>query len=62
MKFKLEIEMDNAAFDGGANWEVGAILHELARNIEDSGDLRVGERISVRDSNGNTVGQAKVTR
>jgi hypothetical protein len=63
MKFKLEIEMDNAAFEESQrNGEVAEILRELAVDIEDGAELRAGRTISVRDSNGNPVGQAKVTR
>jgi hypothetical protein len=61
MKLKIEIEMENAAFDGDeAGPEASRILTELAerlnfRNLEDvEGNLR--------DVNGNKVGKVMVCR
>lgn len=54
MKFTLEIECDNAAFDGGRKHEVARILKELAKRI---GEVKPDTRL--RDINGNTVGFAR---
>jgi hypothetical protein len=58
MKIHIEIETDNAAFEGGnAGREVSRILRELATKLEDW----PGENewaIGLRDFNGNKVGQA----
>jgi len=58
MKFKLEIKMDNAAFEDGADgmFEIARILADLAA------DLRNGSAAStVMDANGNSVGRYIVT-
>ena len=54
MKFKLEIAMDNAAFDDPG--ELPRILHELADRIRKNPEV---DDYSVRDVNGNTVGQGR---
>ncbi len=53
MKLKLEIEMDNAAFDdgNGGNSEAARILREAADRIESGND-----NTGLLDSNGNRVG------
>lgn len=61
MKLKLEIKMDNAAFEENAGSEVARILRQIADEV-DCRDLLPGEEIRLRDINGNTVGQAKITR
>jgi len=68
MKLKIEIQMDNAAFespgetarfrDGG---EVARILSRLAGNLRDR-TIEPGEIENLHDVNGNHVGQARVTR
>lgn len=67
MKLKLEISLDNAAFEveglklhrsGG---EAAAILRAVADKM-DHDTLAVGFTTTARDSNGNAVGRAKVTR
>ena len=56
----IKIKMDNAAFDhNGA--EVSRILLNLSDSIVDFDDLRFLAE-PLLDSNGNTVGEAKVTR
>jgi hypothetical protein len=60
MRFKIEIEMDNAAFEHRGN-EVARILGELSNLIEDD-DLNPNDGGTVRDSNGNTVGSWIVKR
>ena len=64
MKLKIEIMMDNAAFqeaDDGA--EAARILSELAEDIG-NGTMGIspGASMQLRDINGNRVGEAKVTR
>lgn len=53
MKFKLEINCDNAAFEGDPSYEVRRILEELVHNMEDVCEHKL------RDINGNIVGFAK---
>ncbi len=54
MKFSLEIECDNAAFEDEPATEIGRILREAAKRVED-GNID----FPLRDINGNTVGHAK---
>lgn len=67
MKFKLEIECDNAAFkavdeydnDAGAcGEELGNILYKFSRKLAFASP---GDEWSLFDHNGNRVGKAKVT-
>lgn len=60
MKLKIEIQMDNAAFEPDYVEEVQSILEDLCERLpyplkETNGDL------NLRDTNGNTVGKAAVT-
>lgn len=69
MKLKVEIKMDNAAFeargDAPSRWrdgrEAARILRDLAGRISLQ-TLEAGDIESLRDINGNKVGEAKVTR
>lgn len=68
MKLKIEIKMDNAAFEAAEEtsrfrngWEPARILTDLADEIRD-GALESGEIWNLRDINGNHVGQARITR
>lgn len=68
MKLKITITMDNAAFEAAVEtkrsrngWEPAQILTDLADEMRD-GPLEAGQTFSLRDSNGNKVGEAKVTR
>ena len=57
MKAKIEVQMDNAAFDGpNCELELAGILRDLAKHVE-AGDR---ERV-LMDSNGNRVGSFKIT-
>ena len=61
---KITIKMDNAAFDPEGP-EVARILRKLANLLAREWDGRHigdGEQELLRDLNGNTVGEAKVTR
>lgn len=61
MKFVVDIECDNAAFDGpGESHETARILRELAMDLERYPDLPRGRPIQLHDINGKTVGRAKV--
>ena len=56
----IEIELENAAFEGDPATELVRILKELAKNIENG---RVSVSIGstkIRDVNGNTVGKMTV--
>jgi len=55
---RITIKMDNAAFEDEPWCEVATILQHYVKGLEEGGDLQ--KRIF--DSNGNTVGEAKVTR
>ena len=56
MKLKIEIDMDNAAFDGDWPEETGRILKKLAADLEEYGDSE-GD---LRDINGNVCGTAEL--
>ena len=68
MKLKITITMDNAAFEMEGEtrrfrngFEPARILERLAAGMKDS-TLEIGNVESLRDVNGNKVGEAKVTR
>ena len=56
MTTKIEINMDNAAFEEINGAELARILRELASVVEDV-HLTAGHYKRVGDSNGNKVGQ-----
>lgn len=63
MKFKLEIDCDNAAFDGVEREEVARILLEAGRKVRNLNPPNyVGEKIALYDFNGNKVGEARFVR
>lgn len=60
MKLRIEIDMDNAAFEGANGREAARILRQFADSIEDrdlSGEIRAINRL-LSDSNGNACGIA----
>ena len=59
MIFRLEINMNNDAFDGCNGNEVCNILHELAFESLTQ-DYKLDDYGLLRDHNGNTVGKWKV--
>ena len=60
MKLKIQITMDNAAFEGdGGGSEAARILRDLADRID--GGLTSKTLVRLNDVNGNNVGTAKVT-
>lgn len=59
MKVKVQIRIDNAAYDGlGAGVEVADMLRQLADKIEgfEALDFEPGMEYPMLDSNGNFVG------
>jgi hypothetical protein len=68
MKFKLEIDMGNAAFDTSEEGndacngiEVARILRDLAKQVDSGVNLESGMGRKVYDYNGNKVGGWEVT-
>lgn len=63
MKLKIEITMDNAAFEECSGDEVARILEQFAAGCKGQ-LLMAGEQstVGLYDVNGNRVGEAKVTR
>ena len=55
MTYRIEIETDNAAFDGAPMTEVARILRELADYLEET-EQPADQRL--KDINGNRVGRA----
>jgi hypothetical protein len=53
MRFELNINCDNAAFEGDAESEVARILIATAKRLRETG--RCGK---LMDANGNSVGEA----
>lgn len=58
MKLKIEITLDNAAFEEAAGQEVNRILSDLPERL----NFKPGENIGLYDINGNHCGTAKVTK
>ena len=56
--FKVEIETDNADFDGRRVPEIRRILHDVCDRLS---ELEPGDRLKLRDVNGNRVGFAELT-
>jgi hypothetical protein len=55
MRFLVEIECDNAAFEDDPSCEVARLLRLIARGVEKDGSQEGG----LRDSNGNSCGSYK---
>ena len=58
---RITIKMDNAAFSTESGTEAARILRRLAEDLEGRACQPEGWA-TLRDLNGNTVGEAKVTR
>jgi hypothetical protein len=58
---RITIKMDNAAFEFNQGPEVARILRDMAKAVDEDVDLDWFS-MNLRDLNGNTVGEAKVTR
>ena len=61
MKLKIEITMDNAAFEPDSGTEAARILRKLADRIAGE-NCTPGDVTPCIDINGNKVGKAVVTR
>lgn len=61
MKFTLELECNNAAFEHHPNLEIARILVTLASEVRESSKRNVPVLYRLRDVNGNTVGEAAWT-
>ena len=61
MKLKIEITMDNAAFEQDAGEEAARILNRLSEQLQEWPGGNTFE-IGLLDIFGNKVGEAKVTR
>lgn len=59
MKAIIEIDMDNAAFEGQEGFELGRILKNLGGAIQLDWDGKTIDE-GIRDINGNTVGTFRV--
>ena len=55
MKLKIEINMDNAAFEDNPEDEIRSILDDIYPEVMNR------RKVKLRDSNGNTVGHYKIT-
>lgn len=55
-RFTLSIDMDNAAFTDDPRGALADIVHDVAQD-----DLQWGDIGTIRDVNGNTVGHWEVT-
>jgi len=58
---KITMEMDNEAFTECNGSEAARILRKAA-DMMDGSEWHIGDYFKLRDFNGNTVGEAKVTR
>lgn len=56
MKYIIEIEMDNAAFED-EDCELSRILRQIADTTEERNELYEGK---LRDINGNTCGETRI--
>lgn len=60
MKFRIEIDCENAAFTHNLSLEITRILSLLARTLSTSGPIEAGNwSRQLRDINGNRVGRAE---
>jgi hypothetical protein len=62
MKLKIEIDMDNAAFGEDLQGEVASILSRIPvrlGSLNEGGEDRIFVQ-TLRDTNGNTVGFARI--
>jgi hypothetical protein len=61
MKAVIEIKMDNAAFDNGNSSELSWILAQLSRKVREKSTWHTGDKMILRDANGNKVGLFEIT-
>jgi len=60
VKLLIEMDMDNAAFEGNPGWEAARILRRRLVNIETINANDAGTVFPLMDANGNRVGQITV--
>ena len=60
MKYIITIKTDNAAFEDDESAEIERILQRLAARLRN--EVTPPSYVSLRDSNGNTVGQLQITQ
>jgi hypothetical protein len=58
MKYRIAINMDNAAFAPPAGYELARILRDLANRVDHA--YQIAESQPLYDINGNHVGQAEM--
>ena len=58
MRVSINVHCDNAAFMDDFNLELGAILRNAAKRVAAGELVEHGDSFPLRDSNGNTVGNA----
>ena len=58
MKFKLEIDCNNAAFEDNPAGEIARILRQLSEGVESSEGVGWSRHWQLCDVNGNVVGGA----
>jgi hypothetical protein len=61
MKLRIEIVMENEAFEPENGVELARILRNVAAKIEGRGHVLRGTQVICLDINGNRVGHAKVS-
>ena len=61
MRVKIEVTMDNAAFESDPGIELGRILRQAVRMMENEG-VQACANSSLYDINGNKVGYVKVLK
>lgn len=57
MKFVMEFDCDNAAFEEGMATEIARILRRVATSVEHGNLPDTGDVSSIRDINGNRIGE-----
>lgn len=57
MEFKLEINLEDSAFDEMPGYEIARILRELAERVEYNTEVNKGEGGTLKDINGNIAGE-----
>ena len=62
MKAKIEINLDNDAFQLGGGIELGRLLHSLAEDVENNNACNLGSYFVMIDINGNKVGDFNIVQ
>jgi len=60
MKYRIEIDCDNDAFQEGLEYELSQILHDLCGRIYGRVHTDIEDAVTLYDTNGNRVGQAQL--